>query len=184
MMSALLVAKLLLAFNDSVPEPLVPWYVPRSVSLGVFWNSPMVAPHFRVAWEGIIIAQPRNELVWVFTGGSAVGLGTPSPMTEHYQHTLLAGAGFRSDRETFHWGFHVVAGPLWYRTAYLPGSGYRFENRVLGSIEGRLQAGIRLMPHFRLSAYVGYSSPFVFQRQFPGNTYVGGFDFGLVAGWR
>ena len=164
--------------------PLVPWFVPRSASLGVFVNSPVVTPHLRLAWEGAIVSQPRNDLIWLFTLGTGLGLGVPSPMTEHYQHVALAGVGYRSDRPVVHWGFHVAVGPVWYRAAYLPNAFYKFESRVLGYVEGRAQLGVRLSPHLRLAAYFGYASPFVFTLQYPGNTFVGGLDMGLVLDWR
>lgn len=185
MVLALICSGMIAASPVFEPEaPLVPWYVPRSATLGLFINPPMAAPHFRLAWEGAIVSQPRNDLIWIFTAGSAVGLGAQSPMTEHYQHVLLAGFGYRSDRPLLHWGFHVASGAVWYRTAYLPGGFYKFESRVLGYIEGRLQLGLRLTPHFRLAAYFGYASPFSFTLQYPGNTFVGGFDTGLVIDWR
>lgn len=180
-----LVCSAVIAAGPVVEEtPLVPWYVPRSATLGLFINPPMVAPHVRLTWEAAIISQPRNDLIWLVSLGSAIGVGTPSPMIAHYQHVLLGGFGYRSDRPLLHWGFHVVAGPLWYRAAYVPGTFYKFESRVLGYLEGRVQLGLRLTPHFRLAVYFGYASPFAFAQQFPGNTYVGGFDTGLVIDWR
>ncbi len=169
---------------ESSAGPLVPWLVPRSASLGVFFNAPMVAPHFRIAWHGAILSQPRNELLWVFTLGSGFGLGVPSPMLTHSQHVLLAGFGYRSDRPLLHWGFHVAAGPVWYLATYAPGAINRDESRVLGYIEGKAQLGIHLSPHFRLAVYFGYASPFAFNVRFPGNTYIGGIDTGLVIDWR
>lgn len=165
--------------------PLVPWFVPRSASLGVFINPPLATPHFRIAWEGAIVSQPRNDLIWLLTLGSGVGVGVPSPMTTHAQHTVMAGVGYRSDHEVVTWGFHVVSGVVWYQANYLPGSFYQAESRVLGYIEGRVQLGVRLSPHFRLIPYFGYASPFSFNfLRFPGNSYVGGFDVGLVVDWR
>lgn len=168
-----------------VPDaPLVPWFVPRSATLGVFINPPMAAPHFRIAWEGAIVSQPRNDLIWLFTLGSGVGVGVPSPMTSHSQHVALAGLGYRSDHTLIHWGFHIVSGVAWYRATYLPNGFYPDESRVLGYIEGRVQFGFRVTPHFRLAAYFGYASPFIFNVRFPGNTYVGGVDTGIVIDWR
>lgn len=185
MLLGLLLSSVLTAAPVSEPEgPFVPWYVPRSLSLGVFVNSPVASPHFRLAWEGALISQPRNVLIWTFTAGSAIGLGVVKPMTEHYQHAFLLGVGYRSDYTLFHWGFHVVTGPLWYRAAYLPNSLYGFESRVLPYIEGRLQIGLRLSGPWKLAAYFGFASPFVFNPRFPGNTFVGGFDGGLVLDWR
>lgn len=169
---------------ESSKGPLVPWFVPRSASVGVFINSPVVTPHFRLAWEGAIISQPRNDLIWLFTLGSGVGLGVPSPMTSHSQHVVLAGLGYRSDHPLIHWGFHVAAGGVWYLAQFLPTSSFKEESRVLGYIEGRVQFGIHLSRHLRLAVYGGYASPFQFNVRFPGNTYVGGVDTGLVIDWR
>lgn len=162
----------------------MPWFVPRSATLGVFINPPVATPHFRIAWEGAIISQPRNDLIWLFTIGSGVGLGTQRPMTSHSQHVVLAGFGYRSDRPLIHWGFHVVSGVCWYLADYVQNPLYMRESRVLGFIEGRLQFGFHLSPHFRLAAYFGYASPFQFNVRFPGNTFVGGIDTGLVIDWR
>ena len=151
--------------------------------MGVFINSPLVTPHFRLSWEGAIIDQPRNVLEWNLAVGSGFGVAPPSPMTAHFQHVVLGGVGYRSDRQLLHWGFRVTAGPLWYRAAFAPGSFYAFENRVVGYAEGRVQAGLRLQPHLRLAAYVGFGAPFTFQRQYPGNTYVGNFNVGVVLDW-
>ncbi len=164
--------------------PLVPWFVPREISLGVFINPPVATPHFRLAWEGAIVSQPRNELIWYFGLGSGIGLGTPSPMLSHSQHVVVGGFGYRSDHPLITWGFHVAAGGAWYFTAYKPGGFYMNESRALGYIEGRLQFGIRITPHFRVVPYFGYGSPFVFNPRFPGNTFVGGVDTGLVIDWR
>lgn len=167
-----------------VTTPLVPWFVPRSATLGIFINAPVVTPHFRIAWEGAIISQPRNDLIWLFTLGSGIGAGVQAPMIMHSQHVVAGGFGYRSDRPLIHWGFHVVSGICWYLADYTPGSFYKNESRVLGYIEGRLQFGFRITPHFRLAAYFGYASPFVFDVRFPGNTFVGGIDTGLVIDWR
>ena len=165
-------------------KPLVPWFVPRTLTLGVFINPPMVSPHLRLGWEAAILSQPRNDLIWLFQLGTGGGLGVPAPMVTHWQHTVLAGFGYRSDHAVVHWGFHVVSGPLWYLAKYAPGAFNQFESRVVGYIEGHVQLGIRLAPHFRLAAYFGYASPFTFNQRYPGNTYVGGLDTGIVLDWR
>jgi hypothetical protein len=186
-MFAALISSFVLAASPAAPPsegPLVPWYVPRSASVGVFINAPVVAPHFRLAWEGAIVSQPKNDLIWLVTGGSAIGVGLIDPMKEHYQHAFLAGLGYRSDREVLHWGFHVAAGALWYRAAYRQNPLYAFESRVLGYIEGRAQLGLRITKALKLALYFGYASPFAFNVRFPGNTYVGGIDAGLVLDWR
>jgi hypothetical protein len=184
MVLALWTSLVIAATPPPTEGPLVPWYVPRSLELGVFINDPMVTPHFRIAWEASIISQPRNDLIWTVALGSGVGANPQRPMSAHYQHAVVAGLGYRSDRQVLHWGFHAAAGVVWYRAAYLPGSIYPFESRVLGYIEGRVQLGLRLTPWLKGAVYFGYASPFVFQRQYPGNTFVGGIDTGVVFDWR
>ncbi len=164
--------------------PLVPWYVPRSASVGVLINPPVVTPNVRLGWEGTIVSQPRNDLVWIFNLGTGVGLGVQAPMTEHSQHVAVAGLGYRSDRRLLHWGFQLGAGVAWYRAAYTPNVFYRFESRVVGYAEGRVQVGLRLSRHLILALYGGYASPFTFDVRSPGNTFVGGVSTGLVVDWR
>jgi hypothetical protein len=180
-----LVAISVLSVPPPEPEkPLLPPYLPRSLAVGLFINPPMVSPHVRLFWEGELIDQPRNKLIWIAGLGSAFGATPQPPMTAHFQHVLLAGFGFRSDHTLLHWGFHVAAGPVWYRAAYRPNAAYAFESRVLGYIEGRAQLGLRVLPHLRVMVYFGYASPFIFQPQYPGNTFVGGVDTGLALDWR
>lgn len=184
MFAALVVAMSVLSAPPPPAETLLPPYLPRSAAIGVFINPPMVSPHLRLFWEGMLIDQPRNALIWIAGLGTALGVNPQPPMTAHFQHVVLAGLGFRSDHQLLHWGFHVTAGPVWYRAAYAPGAIYRFENRVLGYIEGRAQLGLRVLPHLRIGVYFGYASPFTFQTQYPGNTFVGGIDTGLFVDWR
>jgi hypothetical protein len=186
-----MVVALLTILLSTTPEvsstssgPLVPWFVPRSASIGLFVNSPVVSPHVRLAWEAAIISQPRNDFIWTAVLGTGLAATPQRPMSSHYQHVFLLGLGYRSDHTQLHWGFHIAPGVVWYRAAYLPGSDYRFEDRVIGYLEGRLQLGLKVAPHLRVAAYVGFASPFTFKQELPGNTFVGGVDFGIVVDWR
>lgn len=170
--------------KQSSEKMLVPFYVPRSFRTGFFINSPVATPHFRIQWEGVLIDQPRNQFIWTVLAGSGVGLGVPSPMTAHFQHTALAGFGYRGDYKVISWGFHAGVGPVWYRAFFVPDSGYAADSTVLPYAEGQIQLGIRLHQHLRLGIYGGYGSPFTFRRGSPGNTYVGGVDLGIFVDWR
>ena len=170
--------------KQSSDVPLVPFYVPRSVRLGVFVNSPMVTPHFRVQWEGVLIDQARNKFVWVISVGSGIGANPPGIMTAHYQHVALGGIGYRGDFGKVAWGFQAALGGVWYRAFFVPGRGQGEEDRVLGYAEGHLHLGYRFLEHLRIGLYGGYASPFAFAIGRPGNTYVGGIDLGLFVDWR
>ena len=60
MVLALICSGLIAAGPVVEADPLVPWYVPRSATLGVFINSPMVAPHVRLTWEAAIISRATS----------------------------------------------------------------------------------------------------------------------------
>jgi hypothetical protein len=186
-MLALAVA-LVLAGKSDENTPLehpVPAYLPREVELGLFVNTPMVAPHLRLQWDLTIYESQRDAFIGLFSVGSGFGLSLPNGFAEHYQHVVLAGVGYRNTAALFHWGFQVALGPVWYRTAYIPTFPYAFESRVLGYAEGRLQAGLRVQPHLIVGVYFGFASPWSFSfDRYPGNNYVGGFDFGFFADWR
>ncbi len=164
-------------------HPLVPWYVPRSASLGFFFNRDTLSPHVRLSWEWTVLDQPRNALAVVTSLGTGFGIEPPRPMTALFQHVGLLGFAYRSDRPILHWGFSALFGAVWYRAAFVPGS-FPFENHVLPYAEGRIQVGVHVAPHLRLALYIGYASPFIYTDTRPGNFFVGGFDFGVVVDWR
>lgn len=181
-LAAILVSTL--AVTPVTDSPPVPWFVPRGAAVGVFVNAPVVAPHLRLAWEAAFYAAGRDALVGLLALGTGFGLGVPAPMTEHFQHVLLAGLGYRNTHRRLHWGFQLGLGAVWYRAAYQPGSVWALESRVLGYAEGRGQLGLRLAPHLVLGLYAGYASPWRFDARYPGNTYLGGVDLGLFLDWR
>jgi hypothetical protein len=174
----------LLTAGIAKEEPLVPWFVPRSITLGVFVNPPMASPHFRLSWEGALIDQPRNALLWTVGVGSGAGLNPQFPMTGHFQHSLVGGVAFQTEGKRFLFGFCFTGGAVWYRAGYARNSGYLFENQVLPYLEGRVQVGIKVLPHLRLSPYLGYGSPPTILSQFPGQIFIGGVDIGVVVNWR
>ncbi len=184
-MHALVVALALIAGADEENKHPVPVWLPRGVQLGVLINPPMVAPAIRLQWDISVLEQPHNDFVIIGQVGTAVGLSLPQGMIAHYQHVALVGLGYRSTYEKFHWGFQFGLGPVWYRADFAKTSNYRFEDRVLGYAEGRLQTGLKLAPHFILGVYFGYASPWTYSYdRYPGNNYVGGFSVGLFADWR
>lgn len=175
---------LVLATSGAAEGPLVPWFVPRSASLGVLVNPPAVTGAVRLGWEGGIVTQGHSELLWIATLGTGAGLALPTGMRELYQHVAIAGLGYRYDSGRLHWGFQVGAGVLWYRAAYPPNSFYRFESRVTGYAEGRAQLGLRVAQHLVLALYAGFGSPFVVRSTWPGSLYAGGFSGGVLVNWR
>ncbi len=162
----------------------IPWYVPRTFSLGLFINPPVATPHFRIGWEIGVLEQPRNHLVALWQIGSGTGASLPPGFKGLYQHVAIVGVGYRSTREVFHWGFTVTFGALWYRASFVPGSVYQFENRVLSYSEAHAQAGWRVLDHLVIGVYAGYASPWDVSIRFPGNIYTGGPLFGFFADWR
>lgn len=177
-------AALVLTTSEPADAPAVPWFVPRSATLGVLVNPPAVTGALRLAWEGTIVTQSKSQLLWVLVLGTGAGLALPEGMRELYQHVMTAGLGYRYDAGRLHWGFQVGAGVLWYRAAYPPMSFYRFESRVSGYAEGRAQLGLRVTPHLVLGLFGGYASPFVVRSTYPGSIYAGGFAGGLYVNWR
>ncbi len=170
--------------DRSQQEPLVPWFVPRSASVGTFFNREMFSPNIRLAWEWPIVNQPRNALIVTAAFGTGFGANPPRPMTAHFQHVGLVGVAFRGDYKLFHWGFSAMFGGAWYRAAYTHTSSLFFENYVLPYGDGRVQAGVFVADHVRLALYLGYAAPFIYARNRPGNNWVGGFNFGVVVDWR
>jgi hypothetical protein len=117
--------------------------------------------------------------------GTGTGASMPTAFKEHFQHVVLLGVGYRSNKEKWQWGFQVGSGPLWYMTNYVPEVFYENENRVLGYVEGNVRAGLKLFPGAYTGIYFGYASPWSFDAQrYPGNTYCGGVDFGVYVDWR
>jgi hypothetical protein len=165
------------------PHP-APWYLPRSLSLGVFLNDPIVAPHVRLSWEVGLIEQPRNHLVGLLSVGSGFGVGLPAGMEAHFQHVLMGGLGYRSTRGWWHWGFSAGAGPLWYRTGFGPGSLYGFESRVVGYSEATARLGLLAASHLVIGLQGGYAAVWAPSPYFRGDVYAGGIAIALFADWR
>lgn len=165
------------------PHP-VPWYLPRTASVGLFINNSAVTIDARLAWEFGVIEQPRNHLVILVQLGTGTAIATPKGIQALYQHVGLLGFGYRSTRELFHWGFSVMTGPLWYRAAYAPGAGFGFESRWLTYSEVTGQIGLRLARNLVVGIYGGYAAPWDVSNRFPASLYTGGPTFGFFADWR
>lgn len=174
------------AENTPLEHP-VPAWIPRGASIGLFVNSPVVAPHVRIEWDVTFYESRQDAFIGLVELGTGFGLSLPSNigMKELFQHVALVGVGYRNTGSLFHWGFQFGLGPTWYRASYVPHAPYLFESRVVGYAEGRAQVGLRLAPHLILGVYFGFASPWSFSTQlYPGNNYLGGFDFGFFADWR
>ena len=163
----------------------VPFYVPRTASLGVFVNPfKAVSLDVRIAWELGVVEQPRNHLVVLIQVGTSTAISLPLGLRALYQHVGMLGIGYRSTRELFHWGFSIMTGPLWYRASYTPDYPYDFESRFTTYSEVTAQAGLKLAKHLIVGVYVGYGAPWDMSPRFPGSFYTGGFTAGLFADWR
>jgi len=179
-----------LAVEISGPETLkreahpVPAWLPRTASVGMVVNPPAITLDVRLAWEIGVIEQPRNHLVIMVELGTGLALTTPKGLKNMYQHVAMLGFGYRSTRELFHWGFSVLTGPMWYRSAYGPNTGFDFESRVVTYSEITGQVGLKLLEHFIVGIYLGYGAPWDVSTRFPSSIYLGGFRFGFFAEWR
>lgn len=161
-----------------------PWFLPRTVSLGILYNAPVVSADLRIAWEIGLIEQPRNHLVAMVTIGSSVPMSTSNLFSAIYQHVAIIGIGYRSTRQLFHWGFSAGVGPIWYRAGYPRGSPFNFESRVITYAEATGQVGLRLLDHLVVGIFAGYGSPWEITNRFPATVYLGGFTAGVFADWR
>lgn len=161
-----------------------PWFLPRTASLGIQYNSPIMSATLRIAWEIGLIEQPRNHLVAMVILGSSLPISGSTLFTALYQHVAMAGIGYRSTRQLFHWGFSAGAGPIWYRAGYPKGSAFNFESRVITYAEVTGQIGLRLLDHFIAGIFAGYGAPWEVSNRFPATIYLGGFTAGVFADWR
>lgn len=167
----------------------VPFYVPRAVFAGTFFNNSAVTPQVRVTWEAAPVQTKRDALLLLFEVGGGYGAWMPrsfgsagdDAMTFFYQHTLLLGLGYQARYPGgFSWGFHVGTGPLFY--------GARIENAprenvVAGWVEGRVQAGWRL-GDVTYGLSFGYANLYDPPRRIQSGSFVGGPMLGLYADWR
>jgi hypothetical protein len=101
-------------------------------------------------------------------------------MTYLYQHAVLFGIGYKSGlTQGLHWGFQITTGPMWYGARFdeLP-----TENRFQGTVEGRVNAGLRAGAlEYGLS--VGYASPYKIRDRGASTEQVGGVLAGVYIDW-
>jgi hypothetical protein len=162
----------------------VPAWVPRTVDVGLFVLNDTVSVQGRLAWEVGLYEAPRNHLVLLAEVGTSTLLARGPMLQNLWQHLGLLGFGYRSTRELWHWGFHFVAGPLWYRAEFAPHQNFAFESRVLGYSEGRVQVGLKAAPNLVLGLYLGFASAWTTDIRYQGSFFLGGPMFGLFADWR
>jgi hypothetical protein len=185
----LLLTLMLTQTPDSPPEPTggVPAYLPRSVLVGSFLGSALVplggiiTPQLRVQWELTAIKTGHDALVFVLElgGGSAVGL--PTGVTSFYEHTVVAGVGYRAMHPNgFMWGFHVATGPVFYGARFqaLPS-----ESTIGGWVEGRAQAGLKIGA-VSYGVALSYANLYDLQTRLQSGSLVAGPAIGLFADWR
>jgi hypothetical protein len=167
------------------PSHPVPAYLPRDVQVGVlFADQGVVSPAIRLGWQVGLVEQPHNDLLLVGQLGTGVGLSLPAGLNALYQYVAMAGIGYSSTREVFHWGFHVVAGALWYRAAWATGVGLPFENQVMGTSEVCAEAGLKVAPNLLLGLRVGLNGGWAVRPRFPASAVVGGWELAVFVNWR
>jgi hypothetical protein len=166
-----------------------PWWLPRGASLGTYFAPDTLTPQLRLQWQWTVIQERVDAFVLVFEGGGGwavartqqAGLQDDATMRMLYQHPLLAGVAYRGTRPSgLHLGGHVLTGPLFYGARFdsLPA-----EDRVVGVLEARVQAGWKLgAAVYGLS--LGYASAYGRPARSYAYPYIGGFTFGLFADWR
>lgn len=166
-----------------------PPYLPRAALVGSFLNSSALTPQVRVEWELTLVQERVDAFVLVLEGGGGYGLNLPqnlgpanvTAMTSLYQHTLLAGLGFRADRPSgFHWGFQAATGPLIYGAKF---SDLPAESGILGMVEGRAQAGWKF-GSIVYGVSLGYASLYQQPSHLVSGSYLGGILFGFFADAR
>lgn len=167
-------------------QKLVPPYVPRGFSLGLFINTPVVSPNVRIDWNIDIYASSTHNFFALAEIGAGLGFSRPAGMSALYQYMGLVGFGYRNVTHVIHWGFQFGIGPLWYRAAFDKTVPYVFDSKVVGYAEGRVQAGFELTPNLVLGVYFGFASPWSVDTsgRYPGSLYLGGFMPGLFLDWN
>jgi hypothetical protein len=173
------------AEEQSARRVTTPAYLPRAAWLGAYFNT-AVTIQVQIQWEFVIQEQETNAWVLLLGGGGGYGLWLPgelgpsraSAMLSLYQHSLRAGAGFRTDeRNGLHWGVQLVTGPLFYGARFqdLPA-----DRGVAGLLEARGQLGQRLG-----SSIYGLTAGYVFLYLRPDQgsavPFLGGWLIGLFA---
>ncbi len=167
----------------------VPAYLPRGAFLGAYVNGDAVVPQARIFWQ-VTLVQTRNDaLVGAFAAGGGFGLthpigvshGVPYTVTSLFEHTLLVGVAYRATyANNFHWGFHILTGPVFYGATYdsLPA-----ERRFDGSVEGTVEFGVKV-GEVTFGASGGWAQPYNALINSVVISYVGGPLFGIFLDWR
>jgi hypothetical protein len=179
--------------GESPPVPRrsvgTPAWLPRGAFLGTYVRGGALTPQARLQWELTFFEKKKDALVLLLDGGVGWAAGLPStavegfdaPIASFYEHTVMAGVGYRNQSpEGFHWGFQVTGGPVWYGAHFrdLP-----HETESAGLIEGRVQLGYRL-GSVVLGVSGGYGEPFSYRRRSLSRQFLGGALFGFFADWR
>jgi len=174
--------------SQTAPLHPVPAYLPRDLQLGLELNGAgAVSPTVRVGWQIGLIEQPRNDLLAVVELGTGAAVSLPYCCAALYQHVAMAGIGYSSTRERFHWGFYVVAGLLWYRATYDPATEYGvfpFESKLMGTSEGYGEVGLKVAPNLILGLRLGYSGGWSVQTRYPATGLLAGAQLAVFANWR
>lgn len=170
------------------PERDVPWFLPRSASLNLWFNGGAIVPQARVMWEVKLIEQGHDLLAAGLEGGGGYGLALPddagpflnSRMTYFYEHTAMLGILYRGRRlRNLRIGAEFFTGPLFYGARF---SNLPTDNRITGIIEGRLRLGIDAGP-MTLGIHGGYASLYEIPIRSNAAPFAGGLVIGAFVDW-
>ncbi len=174
---------LLSSLGRTPEEHVVPVYLPRSASLGLRFGPDTLSPELRLGWEIGLYEVPKNHLVMIVHAEGGVATTTTLGINSLYQYKGLLGIGYRTTRELFHFGFHLAAGAVWYRSGFKDSVQFRFENRVVGHSELRGQVGLRVTDLLIVGLAVTYGLGWQTNIRYPASQYVGGLQVRVFADW-
>lgn len=171
----------------NVTQTTTPWYLPRDVYLGGFFNGPQTL-QFRLSWEVVFAPERVDCLEFVLDAGGGWAMGVPNrwdqdgnpPLASFFEHTVQFGLGYRrTQKQGFYWGAQVTVGPEWYGAH---SQDFGTEHYTVGAVEGRAQLGwwvgkVAVGMSFGLQQALSHPPP-----SFSYN-YVGGGSAGVFVHW-
>lgn len=167
-----------------------PAWLPRGALLGTSVRNGAVVPQARIQWQLTLFQDRRDALVFAVEGGVGFAAALPDsaveganvPFSSFYAHTGMVGLGYRNQNPSgWHWGFQVVAGPVWYGANY---EGFADEDRMGGLLEGRVHIGHKVSKTLVVGVAGGYAEPFSVSRRSVARDFLGGLLVGFFADWR
>jgi hypothetical protein len=177
-----------------VATTTTPWYLPRDLYLGAFFNGPQTL-QFRASWEFVFAPERIDALELVLDAGGGWAMGVPNrpdadgnpALSSFFEHTVQAGLGYRRLRKQgFYWGAQITVGPEWYGAT---GVGLGPDNKPLGVehytvgvVEGRAQLGW-WVGKAAVGLSIGLQQAMAHPPPSFSYNYVGGFGAGMFVHW-